>query len=115
MSYVSLMEIVLIESKVGKTPNKQTGQLPQWKVARAILRKEDGSVSTLGQFRIPRDHEETVGLGLYQVGFSLGVLDFGDNAGEIRPQFVSFTPVDAKAVFGRAAPAPVATPSKAAA
>ena len=67
MSYASLMEIILIEDKVSKKPNPQ-GVLSQWKEARAIVRKEDGSVQTVGMFRVPKDLEPTVAVGLYQVG-----------------------------------------------
>jgi len=96
------MEIVLIEDKVAKKPNAQ-GVLTTWKEARAIVRKEDGSVSTLGMFRVPQALEDSVGLGLFSVGFTLGVRDYGDDAGRIQAQFVSLTPVDPKAVFGRSA------------
>lgn len=114
MSYASFMEIILIEDKVSKKPNPQ-GVLSQWKEARAIVRKEDGSVQTVGMFRVPKDLEPTVAVGLYQVGFTLGVQDYGDNAGRIQAQFVSLTPVDPKAIFGRgAAAATVAAPAKAA-
>ncbi len=116
MSYASLMEIILIEDKVSKKPNPQ-GVLSQWKEARAIVRKEDGSVQTVGMFRVPKDLEPTVAVGLYQVGFTLGVQDYGDNAGRIQAQFVSLTPVDPKAIFGRGAAAAAATvvaPAKAA-
>ena len=114
MSYASLMEIILIEDKVSKKPNPQ-GVYSQWKEARAIVRKDDGSVQTVGMFRIPKEMESTVTLGLYQVGFTLGVQDYGDNAGRIQAQFVALTPVDPKAIFGRgAATATVAAPAKAA-
>lgn len=105
--FASLMEIILIEEKTGKTPNKQTGVLPVWKEARAIVRKENGEVATVGMFRIPASLEGQVGLGLFSVGFTLGVRDYGDNAGRIEAQFVSLTPVDPKAVFGKGAPAAV--------
>ena len=114
MSYASLMEIILIEDKVSKKPNPQ-GVLSQWKEARAIVRKEDGSVQTVGMFRVPKDLEPTVAVGLYQVGFTLGVQDYGDQDCCMQAQFVSLTPVDPKAIFGRgAAAATVAAPAKAA-
>lgn len=97
-AYASLMEIILIEDKVSKKPNAQ-GVLTQWKEARAIVRKEDGTVATVGMFRVPPVLEGQVGLGLYSVGFTLGVQDYGDNAGRIQAQFVSLTPVDPKQVF----------------
>ena len=78
------------------------------------MRKEDGTVSTVGMFRVPQALEASVGLGLYSVGFTLGVRDYGDEAGRIQAQFVSLTPVDPKAVFGRAAAAStVAAPAPA--
>lgn len=98
-AYASLMEIILLEDKVGKKPNAQ-GVIPTWKEARAIVRKENGDVATVGMFRVPAVLEGQVGLGLYSVGFTLGVRDYGDNAGRIEAQFVSLTPVDPKAVFG---------------
>lgn len=110
-AYASLMEIILIEDKVAKKPNAQ-GVLSQWKEARAIVRKENGDVATVGMFRVPAALEGQVGLGLYTVGFTLGVQDYGDNAGRIQAQFVSLTPVDPKAVFGARA-ASSAAPSKA--
>lgn len=112
-AYASLMEIILIEDKVGKKPNAQ-GVMPQWKEARAIVRKDDGSVATVGMFRIPAVLEGQVGLGLYTVGFTLGVQDYGDNAGRIQAQFISLTPVDPKLVFKSAA-ASASKPASAAA
>lgn len=110
-AYASLMEIILIEEKVSKKPNAQ-GVLTQWKEARAIVRKDDGSVATVGMFRVPAVLEGQVGLGLYNVGFTLGVQDYGDNAGRIQAQFVSLTPVDPKVAF-RAAATPAAAPKAA--
>lgn len=107
-SYASLLEIILIEDKVSKKPNAQ-GVLTNWKEARAIVRKEDGSVATVGMFRVPPVLEGQVGLGLYSAGFTLGVQDYGDNAGRIQAQFVSLTPVDPKVVFRAPAPASKAT------
>ncbi|BEP95677.1 hypothetical protein GmRootA79_40610 [Acidovorax sp. A79] len=111
-AYASLMEIILIEEKVSKNPNPKTGQLTTWKEARAIVRKEDGSVATVGMFRVPAVLEGQVGLGLYSVGFTLGVRDYGDSAGRIEAQFVSLTPVDSK-LISRAAAAPSPAVSKA--
>lgn len=109
-AYASLMEIILIEDKTSKTPNAKTGQYTQWKEARAIVRKEDGSVATVGMFRVPAALEGQVGLGLFSVGFTLGVRDYGDNAGRIEAQFVTLSPVDPKAVFAPAKQPPAPAP-----
>ncbi len=111
-AYASFLEIILIEDKVSKKPNAQ-GVLTQWKEARAIVRKEDGSVATVGMFRVPAVLEGQVSLGLFSAGFTLGVRDYGDNAGRIEAQFVSLTPVDPK-VFARGAAPSKPAPASAA-
>jgi hypothetical protein len=112
----SILEIILVEEKTGKKPNPQTGQFPVWKEARAILRKENGEVATVGRMRVPRDLEGQVTTGLFTAVFGLSVRDYGDNAGEIQATITALTPLDPKAIrmAPASAPAPAAVaPSKA--
>lgn len=96
--FANIIEIILVEDKVGKTPNKQTGKLPEWKEARAILRKENGEVANVGRMRIPRDLDGQVTTGLFTCTFGLSVLDYGDTKGDIVPMITSLTPVPASAI-----------------
>ena len=109
----SIIQIVLVEDKVGKKINPTTGQVSTWKEVRAILRKEDGTVATVGMMRVPRDLEGQVMEGTFTCGFGLGVRDYGDNKGEILPVITSLIPFDPK-LLNRRPGAPVASPAPAA-
>ncbi|MFE8647177.1 hypothetical protein ACFX58_19015 [Sphingomonas sp. NCPPB 2930] len=105
----NILEIILVEEKTGKKPNPQTGQLPTWKEARAILRKENGEVASVGRMRVPRDLEGQVATGLYTCTFGLSVIDYGDTKGDILPVITSLTPVPSNAIRKVAGPAPAAS------
>ncbi len=106
--FANIIEIILVEDKVGKTPNKQTGKLPEWKEARAILRKENGEVADVGRMRVPRDLEGQVTTGMFTCTFGLSVAGYGDDKGDIAAVITSLTPVPANAVRKGSTTAPAA-------
>lgn len=103
----NVIEILLVEDKQSKKPNAQ-GVLSTWKEARAVLRKEDGTVATVGRLRVPRDLEGQVTTGTFTCSFGLGVADYGDSKGDILPVITAITPVPHAALRRAAAPAPSA-------
>jgi hypothetical protein len=89
-------DILIVEDKKS-TKARPDGTVPQWKVARALIRgNQPNEVLAMGVLRVPKALESSIAIGTFNAEYTIATSDYGDSKGEIQFQLVDLKPVNAK-------------------